>query len=265
MSGNTEKIAKAFQESFESYNWEVTLFKLAANADWLGMQEKLYFDDYDVVCLGSSIVAGAPLQIVIKALSLGGGGGLESILQKQIDEKKDNGFTQVDKSAVPTFKWRRNDAPYMGVLNPTDSRPLGIVFTTYGGGFYGSDECLATLETLKLYLNLNSVDVVGKFACCGKETGPAGYAPGVKPKKGFLPGKKANDLPDADVCDAVKYTNAAGEELYGSYFFHYDITSKPSQRDINKAKYLVCDLVEDYFLSHDGERKIVGSQYISLS
>jgi flavodoxin len=39
MSGNTEKIAKAFQESFESYNWEVTLFKLAANADWLGMQE----------------------------------------------------------------------------------------------------------------------------------------------------------------------------------------------------------------------------------
>ncbi len=264
MTKNTEKIANAFQDAFKAYNWDVTMFKMAANADWLGMQDKLYFDDYDVICLGSPIVAGSPLQIVIKALSLGGGGGLESVLQKQIDEKRTDSFMDVG-DALPTFRWRRNEPPYMGVLNPADSRPLGVVFTTYGGGFYGSGECLATLETLKLYLNLNSVDVVGKFACCGRETGPAGYAPGVKPKAGFVPGKKLDDLPDADVCDAVKYKLGDGSEVYGSYFFHYGITSKPGPRDEMKAKALICDLVEDYFLSHDGRRKIVGSEYISIS
>lgn len=50
-------------------------------------------------------------------------------------------------------------SPYAGVLNKGDSRPLGIVFSTYGGGLYGSSECLPVLETLKLYLNLYSVDV----------------------------------------------------------------------------------------------------------
>ncbi len=34
----------------------------------------LYFDDYDVLCLGSPIVGGAPLQPIIQAFSLGAGG-----------------------------------------------------------------------------------------------------------------------------------------------------------------------------------------------
>lgn len=60
--------------------------------------------------------------------------------------------------------------------------PLGVVFTTYGGGFYGSNEASATLELLKLYLEVQNVTVVGKFACCGKETGPAGLRDGEIPK-----------------------------------------------------------------------------------
>jgi flavodoxin len=74
MTRNTEKIATWFKETFEHYNFETTMFRMRAKADWKGMQDKLYFDDYDVVCLGSPIVAGSPLMIVTKALSLGGGG-----------------------------------------------------------------------------------------------------------------------------------------------------------------------------------------------
>ena len=62
MTKNTERVAKAMAEPFEYYNWEATLFKMTLNpSDWEGMQDQLYFDDYDVVCLGSPIVAGYPL------------------------------------------------------------------------------------------------------------------------------------------------------------------------------------------------------------
>ena len=87
MTKNTEKIAKAFEKAFSHYNWEVTLFKMTMKpADWEGMQEKLYFDDYDVVCLGSPIVAGYPLTVVNKVFSLGAGGALEKEIQGNIDK-----------------------------------------------------------------------------------------------------------------------------------------------------------------------------------
>ena len=133
--------------------------------------------------------------------------------------------------------------------------PLGIVFTTYGGGFYGSNECLATLEVLKLYLELSSVKVVGKFACCGKEFGPAGLDDGVKPS---LMGPGSID-------DPVYYKDADGNYHAGSYFFHTHMNDKPCERDFQKARALVSDLVEDYFYSYDGIRKDVASQYISIS
>ena len=43
------------------------------------------------------------------------------------------------------------------------------------------------------------------------------------------------------------------------------MNSKPSPRDIMKAKALAADIVEDYFYSHDGLRKEVASQYVSIS
>ena len=134
-------------------------------------------------------------------------------------------------------------------------QPLGIVFTTYGGGFYGSNEALATLETLKLYLETSSVKVIGKFACCGREFGPAGLADGVKP----------NIMGGGEIDDPVYYKDADGNYHAGSYFFHTHMNSKPCARDIQKAEALVADLVEDYFYSHDGIRKDVASQYISIS
>ncbi|MGI5935944.1 MAG: hypothetical protein ACOX7I_03950 [Oscillospiraceae bacterium] len=263
MTGNTEKIATWFKETFEYYNWDVTFFKMSNKADWAGMQDKLYFDDYDVVCLGSPIVAGAPLQIVIKTMSLGGGGALEKEVQSNLDAKKSDAAAA---PAKPGAMWRRHAAPYPGVLRKDDHRPLGIVFTTYGGGFYGSSECLATLETLKLYLNLNNVGVVGKFACGGKETGPAGYPLGVKPKAEFRPGKQMSDeIPDADVCDPVIYTLKDGTKKPGSYFFHYDLESKPGPREEAKARAFIADFVEDYFMTYNGERNIAISEIISIS
>lgn len=262
MTRNTEKIANWFRETFEAYNWDVTFFRVAPNADYAGMQEQLYFDDYDVVALGSPIVAGLPIQPVLKAFSLGAGGDLEKSVQQKIDTGKAD---SIQAPAQPGAKWRRTEAPYAGALARGQSEPLGIVFCTYGGGFYGSSECMPVLESLKLYLNLNNVRVVGKFACGGKETGPAGYALGVKPKSGFAPGKAGADLPDADVQDPVIYTMKDGTQKPGAYFFHYDLNSKPGPREEAKARAFAADFIEDFFMTYDGERNPVYSEILSIS
>lgn len=276
MTKNTEKIAKAFEKAFRHYNWDVTLFKMTMKpADWEGMQEKLYFDDYDVVCLGSPIVAGYPLTVVNKVFSLGAGGALEKEIQSNIDKgettfdekmeeksmKDKSAIAQGPKSGQPPklligARWRREMPLYRGIASQHPYRPKGIVFTTYGGGFYGSDEAIPTLESLKMFLQINGCDNVGTFACCGKEFGPAGLEKGQKPM--VMPGQ-------AELPDPKMYTAEDGEELQGSYFFHYAGWEHPSDRDVMKAYAMVCDLVEDYFLSYHGDVWDSKSQYVSIS
>lgn len=271
MTRNTEKIATWFKETFEFYNWDVTMFKMAFNADWAGMQEKLYFDDYDVVCLGSPIVGGSPLQIVVKAMSLGAGGGPGG-LDHSADAPPPSPKAAKPGESPPDAKmggpkmlamWRRGGIPYMGVMREDNSQPIGIVFTTYGGGFYGSKECFATLETLKMYLELNDCLVIGTFACCGKESGPAGLSPGEIPKP-FDP-DMTEEYRQKTFRTPEVYVDADGGEHYGSFFHHTHMEQRPGPREEAKAKALIADIVEDHFFSHNDERKRVGSPYISIS
>lgn len=264
---NTEKIAKSFEESFRHYGWEVDLVRIVnqgrAPHDYSG---------YDVVCLGSPIIAGGPMMCVTKQFSLGGGTSLEENVAKNAEagldfnaggvglkggpggEKKPPEGPKPPAGAGPG-KSEQGGARYAGGPAPHGVyQPLGIVFTTYGGGFYGSNEALATLEILKLYLELRSVKVVGRFGCCGREYGPAGVADGGKPM-----------LMGGTIDPPVYYQDAEGLYHAGSFFFHTHMNDKPGERDLMKAKALVADLVEDYFYSHDGLRKDVASCYTTIS
>lgn len=269
MTHNTEKIANWFKETFQSYQWEVTMYRMKNNMDLDEMQPHVYFDDYDVVCLGSPIVAGYPLKIISKYFGLGTNTGLEEKTSANIEgggayqqEMQPAPEGDADKHRPKELQWRRsgNRGPYPGAIYFDQYKPLGIVFTTYGGGFYGSDECTATLEILKLFLQLNNVAVVGRFACCGKEFGPAGLQPGEKPMCNNAQDGTPMPIPDAEV-----YEKTDGTSITGSYFFHARMWDKPGPRDEAKAKALIGDLVEDYFCSFNGERNMVGSQYISIS
>ena len=262
MTRNTEKIAACFRDTFLRYGWKVTFVRIAGSTDWADLQPELYFDDYDLICLGSPIVGGMPLQAVIKVFSYGAGGALEAEVQNNLDSKKADAAAPAKKPSGPI--WRRTSAPSPGMPNHSGPRPYGIVFTTYGGGFYGTDEATVTLETLKQYLKLNNVDVIGRFSCGGKETGPAGYPVGVKPKKGFMPGNR-NGGPDADVCDAVLYTMGDGSQVPGSYFVHYDNENKPGPRELLKADAFISDIIEDFFMTFDGIPNPPLSEILSLS
>lgn len=212
------------------------------------------------------------MMCVTKQFSLGGGTSLEENVAKNAEagldfnaggvglkggpggEKKPPEGPKPPAGAGPG-KSEQGGARYAGGPAPHGVyQPLGIVFTTYGGGFYGSNEALATLEILKLYLELRSVKVVGRFGCCGREYGPAGVADGGKPM-----------LMGGTIDPPVYYQDAEGLYHAGSFFFHTHMNDKPGERDLMKAKALVADLVEDYFYSHDGLRKAVASCYTTIS
>ena len=120
MTKNTEKIANWFRETFLHYGWEVTYLRIAANTDWVGLQDQLYFEDYDLVCLGSPIVGGSPLQAVIKAFSFGAGGALEKEVQNNLDSKKADAAAPAKKPEGAN--WRRHRAPAPGMPDPSLGR-----------------------------------------------------------------------------------------------------------------------------------------------
>ena len=53
VTGNTEKVAKAFGKAFETCGWSYDLVKITAKTSF--KKDPVYFDDYDFVCLGSPI------------------------------------------------------------------------------------------------------------------------------------------------------------------------------------------------------------------
>ena len=85
MTKNTERIAFSMKDGFEACGWECNCYRLKKSNKWAEIQDNLYFEDYDVVCLGSPIVAGYPLTIINKLFSLGAGGELENNVQKMVD------------------------------------------------------------------------------------------------------------------------------------------------------------------------------------
>ena len=137
MTKNTEKVATWFNETFNEYGWETNLIRIMPNTNWAELQDVSYFDDYDLVCLGSPIVGGSVLQPIIKALSFGGGGALEKTSRKKLDENADDAAMAAVKPNGA--EWRRTLPPGARYGGLCGTRPCGIVFTTYGG-FCGTVE-----------------------------------------------------------------------------------------------------------------------------
>lgn len=142
VTGNTEKIANCFREALEEMEWSVDLIKLTPKTNFV--EEPVFFDQYDLLFVGSPIMAGLPSTLLGKNL------GLTASMPPRMYS---------DRLIMP------------GLKKPTekDYTPYAVVFCTYGGTSTGPSECLATLAIEKLYLENLYIQTVGKFACLGTE------------------------------------------------------------------------------------------------
>lgn len=261
LSGNTEEVVEAFERSFVRYGWEVTKQKITAKSKY--PQDKIYFDDYDVICLGAPILAGLPYAKLSEFMGL---------------YKPESGqFFRGDKFGSEELAKNKR----------------GIIFTTYAGGMAGPQECMATLQVLKVYMDLQRVPTVGYFACAGREvrhTAVDGLANALgilvdeaatyvmtyvkdpeNPLFSDFDEKKMKLLKEAAADerhfghDVMVYTNVDGKEMKGSTMWHYDLMNRPNARDLQNAESFIENIVEDYFLTVDGNPRPATGVYYSIS
>ena len=269
VTGNTEKIAQCFQEALEEMSWTVDLVKITNKTNFV--ENPIFFDEYDLLFLGSPIMAGLPSTLVGKNL------GLTASMPPRMYS---------DRLIMPGLK--RPESP--------DYTPYAVEFCTYGGTSTGPSECLATLAIEKLYLENLYIQTIGQFACLGTELHHASVDtiaddlnisvdlasellarfkkdPKAEEFKKYPPhilGKirqAANMGEQGPIHEPPEMAKMSPEEkamVKKAGVMPHQREQRPNADDKEAAKIFVRNLVKGYFPGEAGRREY-GGEYISIS
>ena len=120
------------------------------------------------------------------------------------------------------MSWRQDPSKYK----------KGIAFVTYGGLRQGPAEVLPALSLMQLQMEDQGYRCVGKFACPGRDETPL-------------------------------FNQANGTDNPGANRgWHWDLQSRPSERDLRKAETFMAEIIEDYFQPTEIP---ADSQYVCIS
>lgn len=243
ITGNTELVAKAFESTLIKYSWDCTVHKLDENTDL--SKSGVYFEDFDLVLLGSPVVFSVPSVHVSKNLAM------------------------VEPDPPRLY---RNLLFFTGSPIRPENAPLGVVFCTYSGESYGPVEALPTLDTMQMYLRYLFVSTVGRFACPGKKQNKSTMDLIAQELK-IAPDEVAHLVvryesnPDSmaysglseDVIALLEqavsekngYRIPLPKELENAVTWHINLDLRPNERDLLKAGIFLEEILEDYF-AEDG-------------
>ncbi len=303
LTGNTEQIGTAFKEVCQEYGFETDMIKITPKHDWDA--EPAMIDQYDIVALGSPIIAGLPYKEVSMVMGLQGNKfpmGMKRMAEKAKREMAESAAAGLPMSVRVGTGIENIVAPTVGTGAPGtkgefNKTVYGVAFCTYGGSGVGPEECYGTIETLTEYLRVNGVRTVGKFACPGKELRHESVdrmsedlGMNIDDAQAMMSRYKAN--PEAQefrsmtaekLAKVKKYANVKDEDSFGtgvrqmndndplgigkpgSLMWHYDFEKRPTPRDITKAKIFMAEIIEDYFLTYTGEPRAPYSVYTCIS
>lgn len=269
VTGNTEKIAGYFQEALEEMNWQVDSIKITNQTSFV--ENPIFFDQYDLLFVGSPIMAGLPSTLIGKNL------GLTASMPPRMYS---------DRLIMPGLK--RPESP--------DYTPYAIEFCTYGGTSTGPSECLATLAIEKLYLENLYIQTIGQFACLGTELHHASVDtiaddlgisvdlasellsrfkkdPKAEEFKKYPPhilGKirqAANMGEQGPIHEPPEMAKMSPEEkalVKKAGVMPHEREQRPNADDKEAAKIFIRNVVKGYFPSETGRREY-GGEYISIS
>ena len=293
MTGNTKQIAEAFGEVIEENGFALDYLKIVPGIDW--DKNPVYVEEYDLVGLGSPIIAGLPYKELYEVMGLQSNkflrGGPE-FLKKMHEKTRSEGGPR-EPEGIPGVVAGCNAPGVQGCMTKTI---YGFAFVTYGGSGVGPAESIGSLEVMEELLRVNNIRCVGKFATCGKElrhnsVDALSDQLGVNLDQAqVLLGKYRDDPSDEAFADFTpkqmaalkKLAAVANEDSFGEGYrmmrgdpmeigkpgcamWHYNFEHRPLPRDILKAKCFMADLVEDYFFTVSGDPRPPYSQYISIS
>ena len=145
-TGNTERVALRFQKVFEEKGWACDCIKAAR-----GMKP-VNPDDYDLVCIGSPILAGGHA----KEISTVWTGGVDFPVEEAGGTP--GGGPPGGGPPPGSLTWRQDPAKYK----------KGVAFVTYTGSMRGPAEALPALALMELQMEDRGFRCIGKLACPGR-------------------------------------------------------------------------------------------------
>lgn len=293
MTGNTKQIAEAFGEVAAENGFDVDYLKIVPGIDW--DKNPVYVEEYDLVMLGSPIIAGLPYKELYEVMGLQSNkflkGGPEFI--KRQHEQHEKGIHETP-SGIPGVVQGTHMAP--AALGDQRKPIYGVVFVTYGGSGVGPAEANGALEFMIELMRVNDIRTVGKFATCGKEmrhnsVDALSDLLGVNLDEAqVLLGQYLEDpknevfaqFDDKQMKALAKMAAIKDEDSFGELFtmmkgdpmgigkpgcemWHYDFEHRPFPRDIVKAKCFMADVIEDHFFTVSGDPRPPYSMYVSMS
>lgn len=164
-TGNTEKVAKRFEATFEANRWDCDSVKIRKKADDI-LHPPFDIAEYDFVCVGSGIRSHLPYNETLNVLRRLRLGEDPRFALRMRDETIPYITDPLPDSPPP---W--NDPNLVKrhrriVLGP-DS-PKAVVFVTYGGYEFGPKEAEPSLRLLELEIEHLGFTCIGRFCCPGR-------------------------------------------------------------------------------------------------
>jgi hypothetical protein len=162
ITGNTEKVALKFKETFEGKGWQCDLFKVRKNADDI-LRPPYDIRTYDFVCAGSGLRGHLPYNEILNMLRGFRTGMDPRIVLKNRDETIP--YINEPVPGIPPHKTPKLDHRKM-TLGP-DS-PKAVIFITYSGYEFGPKEAEPAVVLLALELEHIGFQFIGQYCCPGK-------------------------------------------------------------------------------------------------
>jgi len=161
-TGNTEKVALRFKETFEKQDWKCDVFKVRKNADDI-LRPPIDIRSYDFVCAGSGLRAHLPYNEILNMLR-----GLRTGFDPRITLRfRDETIPYITEPVPPLPDNRSAKKDHGRIILGPDS-PRSVVFITYAGYEFGPKEALPAVQLLALELEHVGFQFAGDFCCPGK-------------------------------------------------------------------------------------------------
>jgi len=162
LTGNTEKVALRFKETFEKRGWQCDIFKVRKKVEDI-LRPPFDVRSYDFVCAGSGLRAHLPYNEILNMLR-----GFRTGMDPRITLRfRDETIPYITEPIpeIPPHKDPKIDHRKM-ILGPNS--PQAIVFITYAGYEFGPKEALPAVKLLALELEHIGFQYTGHFCCPGK-------------------------------------------------------------------------------------------------
>jgi len=246
ITGNTEKIAKAFERVLLEYGFQVDTIKAEDDEHgYVGF-------DYDLYVMGGGVIGGLPERNLIAAVGNGAFGNVHL--------KSNKGLGFGCQPGTPTFG--------RGV-----KLKKAVAFLTYEGSRRGPAEVAGPMSLLEIIMTDGGWNCIGEFACPGLKAVPdrsfnmyqlladelgKTYTEAVPILEGYLRSPDyAAALPESTraACQraAAAFQGADARRIGTPAPWHNTAIDRPCDRDVALAEIFMAELIEDVFLPYEKE------------